>query len=72
MALRSRTTRRSPRVNPTADISGKQDELAGAPRRSDAGSNKAPTPPEAPTPPLVPPSAEDLFTKFIKVFMETT
>ena len=33
---------------------------------------KAPTPPKAPIPPLIPSSAEDLFTKFMKVFIETT
>ena len=70
--------RRSPRVNPPADPTGEQDELAGqGPVRgfnagSDEAPTKAPTPPEAPTPPFVPPSTEDLFTKFMKVFMETT
>ena len=60
--------RRSPRVNPPADPTGEQDELAGqGPVRGfNAGSD------EAPTPPLVPPSTKDLFTKFMKVFMETT
>ena len=72
MAPGSRTTRRSPRVNPPVDPT-EQDELAGAQGgRSNAGSIKAPTPSEAPTPPLVPPTSEDLFTKFMKVFMETT
>ena len=72
MAPGSRTTRRSPRVNPPVDPT-EQDELAGAQgRRSDTGSDKAPIPSEAPTPPLVPPPAKDLFTKFMKVFMETT
>ena len=70
--------RRSPRVNSPADPTGEQDELAGQGpvRRFNAGSNeaptKAPTPPEALTPLLVPPSTKDLFTKFMKVFMETT
>ena len=70
--------RRSPRVNPPADPTGEQDELAGQGpvRRFNAGSNeaptKAPTPPEAPIPPLVPPSTKDLFIKFMKVFMKTT
>ena len=72
MAPGSRTTRRSPRVNLLADIPKEQDELAGTPRRSDAGSDEAPTPPKAPTPPFVPLPAEDLFTEFMKVFMETT
>ena len=72
MAPGSRTTRRSPRVNPPVDPT-EQDELAGAQGgRSDANSDEAPTPPEAPTPTLVPPTSEDLFTKFMKVFMETT
>ena len=72
MAPGSRTTRRSPRVNLLADIPGEQDELVGATRRTNANSGEAPTLSEAPTPSLVPPPAEDLFTKFIKVFMETT
>ena len=70
---------RSPRVNTPVDPAGELDKLAGAQglaRRSNAGSDKAPTealtPPEAPTPLLVPSPAEDLFTKFMKVFMETT
>ena len=69
---------RSPRVNPSADPTGEQDKLAGqGPIRgfnagSDEAPTKAPTPPEAPIPPLVPPSIEDLFIKFMKVFMETT
>ena len=70
MTLRFHTTRRNPRVNLPDNIPGEQDELAGA--RSDAGSNETPTPPEVSTPPLVPPPAKDLFTKFMKVFMETT
>ena len=64
------TTQWSPCVNLPANISGEQDELAGA--RSDAGNNKAPTPPEALTPPLVSPPAKNLFTKFMRVFMEMT
>ena len=70
--------RRSPRVNPPADPTGEQDELAGqGPVRGfNAGSNEAPTeaptPPEALTPPLVLSSTKDLFTKFMKVFMKTT
>ena len=72
MAPGSRTTQQNPYVNPPADISREQDELAGAPKRFDAGSNKALIPPEAPTLPLVPPPSKDLFTKFIKMFMETT
>ena len=69
---------RSPRVNPPANPTGEQDELAGqGPIRgfnagSDEAFTEAPTPLEALTPPLVPPSTKDLFTKFMKVFMETT
>ena len=63
MAPGSHTTRRSPYVNPPADIPGEQDELAGAPERSDAGSNKAPTPLETLTLPLVSLPTKDLFTK---------
>ena len=72
MAPRSRTTQRSPRVNPPADIPREQNKLAGAPGKSDANSNKAPTLPEASTLPFVPPTSKNLFTKFMKVFMETT
>ena len=78
MALGSRA-RRSPCVNTLVDPDGELNELAGAQgqaRRSNTGSDEAPTealtPPEASTPPLVPPTSEDLFTKFMKVFMETT
>ena len=73
MALGSHTTWQSSCVDPPADIPKKQDELASVSRKSEAGSNKAFTHYEAPTPPLVPffPS-EDLFTKFMKVFIETT
>ena len=66
------TTRRSSPVNPPADISGEQNELAGMTKRTDAGSDEAPTRPEASILPLVPPPAKDLFTKFMKVFMKTT
>ena len=72
MAPGSHTTRQSPRVNPLANIPGEQDELAGTPGRSDAGSDEASTPSKASTPPFVPPPSENLFTKFMKVFMETT
>ena len=70
MATRSRTTHRSPFVNPSDNIPEEEDELASA--RSDAGSDNAHTPPEAPTLPLIPPPAKDLFTKFMKVFIEAT
>ena len=72
MAPGSRTTRQSPRVNPLADIPKEKDELAGAPGRSNASSDKAPTPPKARTLPLILSPAEDLFTKFMKVFIEIT
>ena len=78
MVLESCTTRRSYCVNTLVDLAGEQDELVGQgpAKRSNAGSNEAsteaPTPLEASTPPLVPPTSEDLFTKFIKVFIETT
>ena len=62
-------------VNPAEEL----DELAGAQslaRRSNTGSNKAftkaSTPPETPISPLVLPPTKDLFTRFMKVFMETT
>ena len=70
MAPRSRTTQQSSCVNLPTNIPREQDELAGV--RSNSGSNKAFTSPEAPTPPFVSFFAKDLFTKFIKVFMETT
>ena len=68
---------RSPCVNPPANPTREQDELAGqGPVRgfnagSDEAPTEAPTPPEAPTLPLVPSSTKDLFTKFMKVFMKT-
>ena len=78
MAAGSRA-RRSPCVNTPVDLAGELDELAGAQgpaKRSNAGSDEAPietpTPLEASTPPLIPPTSEDLFTKFMKVFMQTT
>ena len=70
---------RSPCVNTPVDPAGELDELAGAQdpvkefnARSDKAPTEALTPPEASTSPLVPPTSEDLFTKFMKVFMETT
>ena len=71
-------TRRSPCVNTPVDPVGELDELAGAQdpaRRSNAGSDEAPTkapiPPEASTSPLVPPTSKNLFIKFMKVFIKT-
>ena len=72
------TTRRSSCVNTLVDPAGELDELVGQgpAKRSNAGSNESPTealtPLEASTLPLVPPTSKDLFTKFMKVFMETT
>ena len=72
-------TRRSLCVNTPANLVEKLDEIAGAQDpaiKSNAGSNEAftkvPTLPEAPTLPLAPLPTEDLFTKFIKVFIKTT
>ena len=70
MAPGSRTTRQNPCVNSPADIPGEQYKLAGA--RSDGSSNEAPTPPKASIPPLVLSPFEDLFIKFMKMFLETT
>ena len=75
MAPGSRTTHRSPCVNTPVNPAGELDELAGAQspaKKSNVESNEALTPPEASTPPLIPPTSEDLFTKFMKMFMETT
>ena len=79
MAPGSCITRRSPCINTPVDPARELDELAGAQgpiRRynaeSDEAPTKAPTPPEASTPSLVPPTFKDLFTKFMKMFMETT
>ena len=75
MAPGSRTTRRSPCVNTPVNPARELDELAGVQgpaRRSNAGSNEVLTPPEASTLSLVLLTSEDLFTKFMKVFMETT
>ena len=66
---------RSPRVNTPVDPARELNKLAGAQgptRRSNAGSDESLTPPEASTSPLIPPTSKDLFTKFMKVFMETT
>ena len=70
MASRSCITWWSPYVNHLADIPKEQDELAGA--RFDAGSNKVLTLSKAPIPPFIPPSAKDIITKFIKMFIEKT
>ena len=65
----------SPCVNPLTDPAKEQNEHAdaqGPAKGSNVGSNEAPTLPETPTPTLVSPLAKDLFTKFIKVLIETT
>ena len=75
MAPQSRTTCQSPCVNTPVNPAGKLDELASAQdpaRGSNVKSDEAPTPLEAPTPPLIPPTSKDLFTKFMKMFIETT
>ena len=64
----------NPYNNLLADPIKEQNELAGSQnqaKRSDASSNKAPTPLEAPIQPFVPP-IEDFFIKFMKVFIEST
>ena len=77
MALGS-CARQSPCINTSADPTGAQNKLAGhgPVQKFNAGSNKVSTntltPLEASTSPLVPFSTEDLFIKFMKVFMETT
>ena len=63
-----------------AEFTREQNELAGPQglaKRSDASSNKALTPPEASTLPKAPISpfflsTKDLFTKFMKAFVEST
>ena len=79
MVQESRTIRRSSCVNTLVDPAGELDKLAGAQgparksnARSDESLTKAPTSPEASTLPLVSSISDDLFTKFMKVFMETT
>ena len=77
MALRSCTTRRSPFINILVDPTGELDELAGAQGPAigfNARCNKALieafTPTEPPTLLFVSLIFENLFTKFIKIFME--
>ena len=70
IAPESHTNWRSPYINPLIDLLGEQDEPANA--KSDAGSNKAFILLKPPTPPLIPLPAKDLFTKFMKIFIETT
>ena len=62
----------SPCINPPTNSTGEQDELASQDpiQEFNTGNNKAPT--KAPTPPLIPPSTKNLFTKFMKMFMEIT
>ena len=66
---------RNPRINTPVNPAGELNELTGAQgpaKRSKAGSDEALTPLEASTPLFVPPTSEDLFTRFMKVFIETT
>ena len=79
MAPESHTTCRSPCVNTPVNPAGELDELTGdqgPAKRFNAGSNETPTeaftPLEASTLPLIPLTSEDLFTKFMKVFIEMT
>ena len=79
MAPGSRTTHQSPRINTPINPAGELNELAGAQgpakrsnTRSDEALTEALTPPEASIPPLIPPTSEDLFTKFMKLFIEMT
>ena len=75
MAPRSCITQRSHCINPPANLTREKDELASAQspvERSDASNNKAFILSKALTPLLVLPPAKNLFTKFIKVFIETT
>ena len=74
MAPGSRTTCRSPCVNTPVNLAGELHELAGQnqAKESNVGSNEAPTSLEAQTPTLIPLTSKNLFTKFMKVFMETT
>ena len=74
MASGFRVTCRSPCVNTPVNPAGELDKLAGAQgpaKGSNACSNEALIPPETSTLSLVPPT-KDFFTKFMKVFMETT
>ena len=66
--------RRSPRVNTPVDPARELNELGGQgpARGSNVGSNEALTPPKISTALLVPPTSKNLFTKFMKMFMETT
>ena len=73
------TTRQSPCVYTLADPAKELDKLTGAKkpaRKSNVGSYKTPTkantPHEALTLPFVLLFVKDLFTKFMKMFMETT
>ena len=64
----------SPCNNPWANLTREQNELASPQspaKRSDVGSDKAPTPSEAPTPLFVPP-IKDFFAKFMKAFVKLT
>ena len=70
--------RRSSYVNPLANLIEEQDEFAGQSlvQEFNVGSNealtKAFTPLKAPILPFVPFFIKDLFTRFMKIFIETT
>ena len=75
MAPRSCIIRQSFWINISADFTGELDELVGAQgptKRSNIGSNEALTPPKASILLLVPSPTKDLFTKFMKMFIEMT
>ena len=75
MAPGSCITCQSPHINTLANLTEKLDKLAGAQgpiKRSNVESNKAIIPFEASTLPFVLLLAKDLFTKFMKVFIEMT
>ena len=74
MALESLTTWPSFYANTLANLVWEPDELAstlGPAKESNIGKNKALTPSKAPTPPFVYIPTKNLFTTFMKVFIET-
>ena len=77
MALGS-CTQWNPYINYLANPTREQDKLVGQGpvqgfnAKSNMAPTKAPIPSKTSTPPLVPLFTEELFTKFIKIFIETT
>ena len=71
MALGSCITQRNLYINLLIDLI-EQDELAYEPKKSNVNSNKALTLSEAPSLSFVPSPTENVFTKFMKMFIETT